>query len=37
MVECMSIMLKYFIDCIPYIFGIYLIFRFIGDLLFGGK
>lgn len=34
MFECMEQMLVQLINCIPVIFGVYLIFTFIKDLLF---
>lgn len=34
MFECMEQMLVQLIECIPVIFGVYLLFTFIKDLLF---
>lgn len=37
MFECMETMLVQLIECIPVLLGVYLIFYFIGSLLFGGR
>lgn len=37
MFEVIEQFLIQFVDCIPYLIGLWLIFAFIGDLLFGGK
>ena len=34
MFECMETMLVQLIDCLPVVFGVYLIFNFLGSLLF---
>lgn len=35
MFEVCETMLKQLVDCFPVIFGVYLIFDFVGSLLFG--
>lgn len=37
MFECMETMLVQLIKCIPVLFGVYLIFNFVGGLLFKDK
>lgn len=35
MFECVELMITQLIDCVPYFIGLFLIFNFIGSLLFG--
>lgn len=37
MFECMQTMLLQLIDCMPGLIGLFLIFNFIGELLFGKR
>ena len=37
MFECIETMLIQLIDCVPYLIGLFLIFEFIGSLLFNKR
>lgn len=37
MFEIVKYMISVVIDCLPYFIGLWLVFGFIGDLIFGGK